>query len=294
MSSGFLLIDKPSGLTSHDVVARARKALGTKKVGHAGTLDPMATGLLVLGFNQGTKLLTFAVGLDKTYLATIRLGATTITDDAEGEIVESCSAEQLELITQPQVEEEISKLTGPISQVPSSVSAIKVAGVRAYDRVRAGEQVELKARNVIVSSFDLLEVTRSETFIDLKVRVDCSSGTYIRALARDLGNALGVGGHLTSLRRSRVGDFQVDKAFTLDQLKDAQAGIIELANACRLLMKVDEISIQDAQSIRQGKQIAGQTSTDFGAICNGELVAILTQAKKDTLKSLVVFEESSK
>ncbi|MEY3406071.1 MAG: hypothetical protein RLZZ556_143 [Actinomycetota bacterium] len=294
MSSGFLLIDKPSGLTSHDVVARARKALGTKKVGHAGTLDPMATGLLVLGFNQGTKLLTFAVGLDKTYLATIRLGATTITDDAEGEIVESCSAEQLELITQPQIEEEISKLTGPISQVPSSVSAIKVAGVRAYDRVRAGEQVELKARNVIVSSFDLLEVTRSETFIDLKVKVDCSSGTYIRALARDLGNALGVGGHLTSLRRSSVGDFQVDQAFTLDQLKDAQAGIIELANACRLLMKVDEISIQDAQSIRQGKQIAGQTSTDFGAICNGELVAILTQAKKDTLKSLVVFEESSK
>ena len=294
MSSGFLLIDKPSGLTSHDVVARARKALGTKKVGHAGTLDPMATGLLALGFNQGTKLLTFAVGLDKTYLATIRLGAKTITDDAEGEIVESCSAAQLELVTQPQIEEEISKLTGPISQVPSSVSAIKVAGVRAYDRVRAGEQVELKARVVIVSSFDLLEVTRSETFIDLKVKVDCSSGTYVRALARDLGNALGVGGHLTSLRRTRVGDFQVDQAFTLDQLKDAQAGIIELANACRLLMKVDEISIQDAQSIRQGKQIAGQTSTDFGAICNGELVAILTQAKKDTLKSLVVFEESSK
>lgn len=289
LPSGFLLLDKPKGFTSHDVVAKARKALGTKKVGHAGTLDPMATGLLVLGFNQGTKLLTFAVGNDKTYLATIRLGAATVTDDAEGEVIAKVELEQVRSITSEQINSEIAKLTGAISQVPSAVSAIKVAGVRAYDRVRAGEQVELKSRDVFVSEFELLEMIQLNEFIDLKVRVQCSSGTYIRALARDMGNSLGVGGHLTELRRTRVGLFQIENAYTLTQLQEGQAKAIPLAQACQALMPIMEITADQALALRQGKQIAGNVATKVGAVLDGELVAILTQAKLETLKSVVVF-----
>src|SRR6478735_2764821 len=198
---GILLVDKPGGITSHDVVARARKALGTRKIGHAGTLDPMATGLLVLGVEAATRLLTFIVGLDKTYEATIRLGATTDTDDADGRIIEATDASA---ITAAEIEQGIAPLRGPISQVPSRVSAIKVDGRRAYDLARAGEEVVLAARTVTVSRFDVLAERREEGFIDLDVVVDCTSGTYIRALARDLGASLGVGGHLTALRRTRI------------------------------------------------------------------------------------------
>jgi tRNA pseudouridine55 synthase len=291
-SSGFLLIDKPSGLTSHDVVAQVRKALGTKKVGHAGTLDPMATGLLVLGFNQGTKLLTFAVGKDKTYFATIRLGSSTITDDAEGEVIYVSEKDQLAGLPKAKIEAEISKLTGQISQVPSSVSAIKVSGVRAYDLVRSGEQVELKPRSVTVAKFELLDIAEAETHIDLAVRVDCSSGTYIRALARDLGSALGVGGHLTSLRRTRVGDFEVNQGYSLAELQEGKANSIALNQACLSLMPIREIDSEQKVMIRQGKQIPGQIAGEVGAVHEGQLVAILTQAKKDSLRSLVVFEES--
>ena len=291
MSSGFLLVDKPSGLTSHDVVAKARRALGTKKVGHAGTLDPMATGLLVLGFNQGTKLLTFAVGQDKTYTATIRLGQATVTDDAEGEITSVSDAAVLAGISQSDIEREISKLTGEISQVPSSVSAIKVSGIRAYDLVRSGEQVELKARKVTVSVFDILNIDETETHIDIEVKVQCSSGTYIRALARDLGLALGAGGHLTKLRRTRVGTFSVDEAVSLEQLQNGIFETSNLVSSCEKLMSIFEISPQQSLALRQGKTIAGALAANSGAACEGQLVAIVSQVSSGELKSLVVFED---
>src|SRR5690606_8025379 len=204
VAPGILLVDKPGGLTSHDVVARTRRAFGTHKVGHAGTLDPMATGLLVIGVEGATRLLTYIVGADKTYFATIRLGQSTVTDDAEGEIIQDADAGAIREITTTQIATGMAALTGEIAQVPSAVSAIKVDGRRAYDRVRAGEQVELKSRSVTVARFDVLAARHGEGYLDLDVVVDCSSGTYIRALARDLGASLGVGGHLTVLRRTRI------------------------------------------------------------------------------------------
>jgi tRNA pseudouridine55 synthase len=219
---GILLLDKPQGMTSHDVVARARRALGTKKVGHAGTLDPMATGLLILGIGPSTRLLTYLVGLDKEYFATIRLGQSTTTDDAEGDVL---ATSDITAVTSTALAAGMEVLTGDISQRPSAVRAIKVDGVRAYDRVRAGEDVELAARAVRVSAFELLEGcggpfdsasprsgTQLHGFIDVDVRVECSSGTYIRALARDLGASLSTGGHLTALRRTRVGPFSIEDA----------------------------------------------------------------------------------
>ena len=212
---GILLLDKPQGITSHDVVVRVRRALGTKKVGHAGTLDPMATGLLILGIGPSTRLLTHLVGLDKEYFATIRLGQSTTTDDAEGEVL---ATSDITAVTSQAVADGIGVLTGDISQRPSAVSAIKVDGVRAYDRVRAGEDVELAARAVTIRAFELLEGrggpfgTEDHEFIDVDVRVECTSGTYIRALARDLGASLSTGGHLTALRRTRVGPFSIDDA----------------------------------------------------------------------------------
>jgi len=205
LANGLVLVDKPAGMTSHDVVARVRRLAGTKKVGHAGTLDPMATGLLVLGINSATKLLTFVVGQDKTYIATVRLGAATVTDDAEGDFIDADAlsaadvAAKLEALQLENIRVEIVKLTGDILQVPSSVSAIKVDGERAYALVRGGDEVQLKARPVTVSRFEVLGELRrvvsvARNFIDIDVIVDCTSGTYIRALARDLGRALGVGG----------------------------------------------------------------------------------------------------
>ena len=212
MTSGILLVDKPQGVTSHDVVARARRALGTRKVGHAGTLDPMATGLLVLGIDSSTRLLTYLVGLDKEYFATIRLGQATTTDDAEGEPTGGADAGG---VSRADVDTGVARLTGDIDQVPSSFSAIKVDGRRSYDRARAGELVELEPRRVTIRAFEVLAERRAGEFLDLDVRVECTSGTYIRALARDLGTDLGVGGHLTALRRTRVGPFSVDAAVEL-------------------------------------------------------------------------------
>lgn len=209
MPTGMLFVDKPDGVTSHDVVAIARRALGERKVGHAGTLDPMATGLLILGVGSATRLLTYLVGLDKTYRATIRLGAATTTDDAEGETVRTADASG---ITADALEAALAPLRGAIDQAPSAVSAIKVDGRRAYDRVRAGEDVQLPPRRVTVHRLDSLAARVDGTALDLDVEVECSSGTYVRALARDLGAALGVGGHLTALRRTRVGPFDVADA----------------------------------------------------------------------------------
>ena len=252
--SGLILVDKPGGWTSHDVVARTRRLAGTRKVGHAGTLDPMATGLLILGVNSSTRLLTYIVGADKEYLATIRLGATTTTDDAEGEIVLRAEPAGLDAVTESAIRDGIAALTGEIQQVPSAVSAIKVDGKRAYARVRAGEEVVLEPRAVTVSEFELL-ASRRETFaIDLDVRVVCSSGTYIRSLARDLGAALGVGGHLTALRRTRVGPFDVREAHELDTL-DAQAALIPAVDAASRLFERLELTEQQAIDLTHGRRI---------------------------------------
>lgn len=287
--SGIVLIDKPSGWTSHDVVAKVRKALGTKKVGHAGTLDPMATGLLVLGINSGTKLLTFLVGADKSYRATIRLGCSTVTDDAEGEFISKASAEALEQVSDEQIKAAISKLTGEISQRPSSVSAIKVNGERAYDLIRKGEEVELASRNVTVSKFELLQdPARSLESIDLEVLVDCSSGTYIRALARDLGEILGVGGHLTALRRERVGGYLVENANSIDQLESLK--LTSLAQAALAIMPARKLSEQEVIDLGHGKRIAREHEIGLvaGLSNSGSLVAVL-EPKGSDLKSVVVF-----
>ena len=289
-SPGLVLIDKPTDWTSHDVVAKVRKAVGTKKVGHAGTLDPLATGLLVLGIESGTKLLTFLVGADKTYEATIRLGQATVSDDSQSETIFTASPEKLANLNEKAVLERIAKLTGVISQTPSSVSAIKVDGKRAYDLVRAGETVELKKREVTVARFELLRFSRVDDFVDIAVAVDCSSGTYIRALARDLGAALEVGGHITALRRTRVGNFDVSQASTLEQLDNLK--LIPLIDAARDLFPVIELEDSDVTDLVHGKRLLGRALAAglvAGRSPKGELVAVLESANKD-LKSVVVFQ----
>ena len=285
-----VLIDKPTGWTSHDVVAKVRKAIGTKKVGHAGTLDPLATGLLVLGIESGTKLLTFLVGVDKTYEAIIRLGQQTISDDSESEVIATASPDQITKLSDEDIALEIAKLTGVIMQTPSSVSAIKVAGKRAYDLVRAGEEVELKAREVKIYSFEMLSVTRVSGFLDVQVRVECSSGTYIRALARDLGNLLGVGGHITALRRTKVGHFDVSDANSIEELSELR--LTELATAAKQLFPVIELTESDVTDLIHGKRISAKsevTGLAAGLSMSGRLVAVLESVKTD-LKSVVVFQ----
>jgi tRNA pseudouridine55 synthase len=285
-----VLIDKPTDWTSHDVVAKVRKAVGTKKVGHAGTLDPLATGLLVLGIESGTKLLTFLVGADKTYEATIRLGQATVSDDSQSETIFTASPEKLANLNEQAVLEQIANLTGVISQTPSSVSAIKVDGKRAYDLVRAGETVELKKREVTVARFELRRFSRVDDFVDITVTVDCSSGTYIRALARDLGAALEVGGHITALRRTRVGNFDVSQSSTLEQLDNLK--LIPLIDAARDLFPVIELEDSDVTDLVHGKRLLGRALAAglvAGRSSEGELVAVLESANKD-LKSVVVFQ----
>lgn len=261
MTSGLLLVDKPQGVTSHDVVARARRLLGTRKVGHAGTLDPMATGLLLLGVDSATRLLTYLVGLDKEYTATIRLGVSTDTDDAEGETVQTADASG---VTDEALAAGIAALTGPIEQIPSTFSAIKVDGRRAYDRARAGEQVELKPRPVTIRAFDVRAVERGEGVVDVDVRVVCSSGTYIRALARDLGGSLGVGGHLTALRRTEVGPFSVADAVELPDGRanpeeaaafDGEAALIDPADVASRLFPVVSLDADAVRDLVHGKRV---------------------------------------
>ncbi|KQV05190.1 tRNA pseudouridine(55) synthase TruB [Leifsonia sp. Root112D2] len=258
-ASGILLVDKAQGWTSHDAVARTRRLAGTRKVGHAGTLDPMATGLLVLGIGSSTRLLTYVVGADKEYEATIRLGAGTSTDDAEGELLVWAPAASVRALTDDAVRAAIAELTGHIKQVPSAVSAIKVDGKRAYARVRAGEDVVLAARSVTVTSFELLDsdpvnLDDGVCALDLRVRVECSSGTYIRALARDLGAALGVGGHLTALRRTRVGPFRVADAASIEGM-DVAARLLAPASAASALFPRYDLTTEQAIDLGHGKRL---------------------------------------
>ena len=294
MPAGILLVDKSGGITSHDVVARARKALGTRKVGHAGTLDPMATGLLVLGVDSATRLLTFIVGLDKTYEATIRLGVATDSDDADGTVTSTADAATLAAVADDAVAAGIAALTGDISQIPSRVSAIKVNGKRAYDLARAGEEVQLAARAVTVSRFDVRDTRRAETTIDLDVVVDCTSGTYIRALARDLGDALGVGGHLTALRRTRIGPFEVADAVAVDDI--AADALVPQAQVAARVLGAFPVSADEARDLRHGKRLTGAAGrlerVPMAAIDpDGHLVGVVERRGADVKSVMNVPEE---
>jgi tRNA pseudouridine55 synthase len=252
VAPGVVIVDKPAGLTSHDVVARVRRIFGTRKVGHAGTLDPMATGVLVLGLERATKLLGHLALERKAYLATIRLGAATTTDDAEGEILSEVDASA---VVDDDVMAGVRALTGPIQQVPSSVSAVKVDGKRAYQRVRSGEEVRLAARPVVIHRFDVLSLRRVERATELDVLVDCSSGTYVRALARDLGAGLGVGGHLTALRRTQVGPFGLRAARTLDQLTELPELSLDLDAAVALAFPRRDVDARSADAVAHGQRL---------------------------------------
>ena len=288
--SGLLVVDKPAGWTSHDVVGRVRRVAGTRRIGHAGTLDPMATGVLVLGVERATRLLTFLVGAEKEYAATIRLGASTVTDDAEGEITSTSGAEH---VTSDRLAVAVARLTGEIDQVPSSVSAVKVGGRRSYARVRSGQEVELAARRVMVSRFDVLR-TRAVTvagvpMVDVDAAVTCSSGTYVRALARDVGTDLGVGGHLTALRRTRVGLYGLETASTLEELAD-DLRLLPLADAARAALPARELTGAEAARLAHGQRLhaSGAGEGPFAAFApDGHLVAVLTESD-GTARPLVV------
>jgi tRNA pseudouridine55 synthase len=328
-ADGFVVVDKPQGWTSHDVVGRMRRLAGTRKVGHAGTLDPMATGVLVLGIGKATRLLTYVVGADKDYDATIRLGVATTTDDAEGEVLSVAGPADVERVDRAALDAAITDLTGDILQVPTSVSAIKVDGKRAYARVRAGEEVTLKARPVTVSRFEILEVrpvaavvpdgdlvgtyvedpadgdpdaqpdvapsaaepgpgpTREVPVIDVDVRVTVSSGTYVRALARDLGGALGTGGHLTMLRRTRVGGYGLAGARTLEELEaqadaDGTLATLPLAEAARATFPVRELDEAEVRALGYGQWVepSGRPEVVAALSPSGTLVALLEDTRR--------------
>jgi tRNA pseudouridine55 synthase len=289
MTDGLVIVDKPAGWTSHDVVGRMRRLAHTRKVGHAGTLDPMATGVLVLAVGSATRLLHHLTLTDKAYLATIRLGQSTITDDAEGEPTSGASAVDL---TETAVRAAVLPLTGHVLQVPSSVSAIKVAGERSYKRVRDGETVELAARPVTVSRFDVLGLTRpTPEFLDVEVEVEVSSGTYVRALARDLGASLGVGGHLTALRRTRVGPFGLDHARTLEQLAELDDPVLlPLAAAVAASMPVREVSADEARELSFGRSLEpANVAGVHGALGPDGAVLALLEERDGRAKPVVVF-----
>ena len=272
---GFALIDKAAGMTSHDVVAKARKVFGTKRVGHAGTLDPMATGVLVLGVGAATRLLQYVTDGTKRYEATIRLGQATHTDDREGEVISTTDASG---ISDVQIREEIKKFIGNIAQKPSSVSAIKIDGKRAHERVRDGEVVDIPAREVNISEIDVLSITAVGEFIDVQVVVTCSAGTYIRAIARDLGDLLKVGGHLTSLRRTLVSPFDITECSELDG-----NNLISVASGISRILPIRTIDFAEANEISFGRVIPA--SNKNGAVAaldqSGEFVALLLDKEID-------------
>ena len=253
MNAGLVIVDKPAGMTSHDVVGRCRRIFGTRRVGHAGTLDPMATGVLVIGIDRATKILGLVTATSKSYAATIRLGQATSTEDAEGELTRQVSAQY---VTDESIATVIAGLRGDIEQVPSAVSAIKVDGQRAYRLAREGRPVELAARPVRIDRFAMLAARRHDHLIDVDVEVDCSSGTYIRALARDLGAALAVGGHLTALRRTRVGRFGLDQARTLDELAERPQLSFTLDEACLLLFSHRQLTDDEADAVANGRALS--------------------------------------
>jgi tRNA pseudouridine55 synthase len=293
---GLIVVDKPQGITSHGVVARMRRICGTRKVGHGGTLDPMATGVLIVAVGKATKLLTYVSGLDKSYAATIRLGQSTVTDDAEGEVTAS---EDASAVADEAIHAGLVAMTGDIDQVPSAVSAVKIDGQRAYKRVREGETVELKARRVTIASIEVGAIRREGPFVDVDVDVSCSSGTYIRAIARDLGNALGVGGHLTALRRTRIGGFGLDTAATLETLAERSEageplGALSMGEAAARLMPVRTATEAEAKALSYGKPLEAAGIAGRYAVLSetGDLLAVMTE-KDDLARPETVFAAAS-
>lgn len=288
---GLVIVDKPAGMTSHDVVGRCRRLFGTRKVGHAGTLDPMATGVLVVGIERATKILGLLTATDKSYSATIRLGQTTTTEDAEGEVLQSVSAAG---VTDEQIEAAVGALRGDIEQVPSAVSAIKVGGQRAYKLAREGQTVELAARPVRIGRFEVLAVRRVDDFVDVDVEVDCSSGTYIRALARDVGVALGVGGHLTALRRTKVGRYGLDEARTLDELTEQARLSYSLDEACLVGFPRRDLTDAETEDTRHGRALepAGIDGTYAATAPDGRVIALLQDGSSRT-KNVVVLRPAT-
>lgn len=290
---GLVVVDKPGGMTSHDVVGRCRRMFGTRKVGHAGTLDPMATGVLVIGVERATKILGLLTATAKSYSATIRLGETTTTEDAEGDVVQRVSAVA---VTDDHIAAAVAALRGDIEQVPSAVSAIKVDGKRAYRMVREGQSPELAPRPVRIDRFEVLAVHRDRPggVVDVDVEVDCSSGTYIRALARDVGAALGVGGHLTALRRTRVGDFGLEQARTLEQLAEAPELSYSLDEACLRAFPRRDLTAAEAIDAGHGRPLtpAGISGVYAAAAPDGSVMALLQDAGAKT-KSVVVIRPAT-
>ena len=274
MIDGFLVVDKAGGMTSHDVVAVGRKALGTRKVGHAGTLDPMATGILVLGFGNGTRLLQYITDGDKSYVATIVLGASTVTDDKEGEVLTSTDASK---VIDADIEKILNAMIGTIAQRPSSVSAVKVGGERAYDRVRAGESFELEARSVTISQLDILAIRHLAATTEVDIEVTCSAGTFIRAIARDLGDGLGFGGHLSALRRTRVAGFSEKDAVSFEDLKAQKFTALDIADVARVTFVPRELSLDEVKELSFGRPLSENGNTVINAAMSPDnhLIALL-------------------
>ena len=274
MVDGFLVVDKAGGMTSHDVVAVGRKALGTRKVGHAGTLDPMATGILVLGFGNGTRLLQYITDGDKSYVATIVLGASTVTDDKEGEVLASTDASK---VVDSEIEKILKAMIGTIAQRPSSVSAVKVGGERAYDRVRAGETFELEARSVTISQLDILAIRHLAATTEVDIEVTCSAGTFIRAIARDLGDGLDVGGHLSALRRTRVAGFSEKDAVSFEDLKAQKFTALGLSDVARVTFTPRELSLDEVKELSFGRPLSENGNTVINAAMSPDnhLIALL-------------------
>jgi len=291
LRAGIVLVDKEGGWTSHDLVAKARGIFNTRRVGHAGTLDPMATGLVILGVGGATRLLGYVSDAGKSYQATILLGRTTNTDDADGEVIAESSKEAIDGIDEAAITSGISALTGTIMQRPSNFSAIKVNGVRSYARARAGEDFELAAREISVEQFSILEIRRNIDSIELDVYVTCSSGTYIRALARDLGESLGVGGHLTALRRTSIGGFKLEDAVNIDQIADRR---IPLGEAAERILSTRRVDLDEQILLRNGRAIfaVGKVGVYAALSSGGDLVALL-QEEGERAKPIAVFLEEA-
>ncbi len=279
-TDGLIVVDKPAGMTSHDVVARIRRLAKTRRVGHGGTLDPMATGVLIIGVNRATRLLTYVIGAEKSYAATIRLGESTITDDAEGDVTATVPAGQ---VTDDAIRAGLAVQVGEIDQVPSAVSAIKINGERAYKRVRDGETVAIPARRITVHRLDVLDIRRpaDRDVVDVDIDVTCSSGTYIRAIARDLGTALGVGGHLTALRRTAVGGMTLDAASTLAELEERAPDVIglPLAEAARRAFPQRTATEEETRVLRHGGPLPAVGIDGPYAVFDpaGEVLAVVSE-----------------
>lgn len=287
MSDGFLVVDKAPGMTSHDVVAIGRRALNTRKVGHAGTLDPMATGVLVLGFNNGTRLLQYITDGDKSYTATIVLGSSTTTDDHEGEVTSTTDASQ---VSDDEIMQILAAMVGEIMQRPTNVSAIKVDGKKGYERARSGEEFELPARKVTISQLDILDIRHKDVTTEVDVVVTCSAGTYIRAIARDLGAALKVGGHLNALRRTRVAGFTLDNSVSVESLKAGDVATLDLADVARASFSVRELALDEVNELSFGRPLAPNSGDEiFAALSPDNRLIALLKNSLDKAKPVAVF-----